>query len=134
MKSKSQSIHQIRAIATHQSSSLNKKRMKLMKGICYNLMMSWFQTWGYERSRLIPKSLRSLLLKMFFLTLMRLKKSQKRMITILITIKSPSLWNSKLLLDKIIQVICLIFWTSLHSTESHHRWSKAENLRLGKQA
>ena len=44
-----------------------------------------------------------------FLNLMRLKKSQKRMITILITIKFPSLGNSKLLLEKIIQVICFIF-------------------------
>ena len=47
--------------------------------------------------------------EVFFLTLMRLKKSQKRMITILITVKSPSLGNLKLLLEKIIQVICFIF-------------------------
>ena len=45
----------------------------------------------------------------FLLILMRLKKSQKRMITILITIKSPSLGNLNLLLDKIIQAICFIF-------------------------
>ena len=56
-----------------------------------------------------------------FLTLMRLKKSQKRMITILIKIKSLSLGNLKLLLEKIIQVICFIFLMSLHSTESHHQ-------------
>ena len=32
-----------------------------------------------------------------------------------------TLGNLKLLLEKIIQVICFIFWTSLHSTEIHHQ-------------
>ena len=32
-----------------------QKRMKLKKGNCCNLMISWFPTWGYESSRLIPK-------------------------------------------------------------------------------
>ena len=86
-----------------------QKRIKLMKGICYNLMMSCFLTSEFESSRLIPKSLRSLLLRKFYLTLMRLKKSIKRMMTILITIKSPSLGNSKLLFEKTIQVIYFIF-------------------------
>ena len=59
--------------------------------------------------------------KKFFLILMRLKKNHNRIMKILITIKSPSLINSKLLLAKLIQVICSIFWTSLFSTESHHQ-------------
>ena len=37
-----------------------------------------------------------------------------------------SLINSKLLLVKIIQVVCSTFWTNLYSTESHHqiKWSR----------
>ena len=98
-----------------------QKRMKLMKG---NMLQSddvMVPNMRVRKFQIDPKNLRSLLLTKFFLTLMRLKKSQERMITILITIKSPSLGNSKLLLDKIIQAICFIFWTSLHSTEIHHQ-------------
>ena len=38
----------------------------------------------------------------------------------------PSLRNSKLLIDKIIQVICSLFWRNLHSTVNHHqtKWSR----------
>ena len=43
-----------------------QKRIKLMKRICYNLMMLWFPTWEYESSRLISKSLRSLMLTNFY--------------------------------------------------------------------
>ena len=47
--------------------------------------------------------------------------------------QSRLLGNSKLLLEKIIQVKWTIFWMSLISTESHHHWSKIVNFRLRKQ-
>ena len=97
-----------------------QKRMKLMKG---NILQSDDVMVPNMKVRKLQIDLQKF--EKFFLTLMRLKKSQKRMITILITIlitiKSPSLGNLKLLLEKIIQAICFIFWTSLHSTEIHHQ-------------
>ena len=104
----------------------SKQKMKLIKG---NMLQSdhvMVSNMRVRKFQIDPKSLRSLLQTKFLLTLMRMKKSQMKMITILIMIKFPSLGNLKLLLEKIIQVICFIFWTSLHSTEVIIRRSKAE--------
>ena len=66
------------------------------------------------------KSLTSVLLIKFIRTLMRLKKSHKRMMTILITIKTFTR-KFKIIACKNNSNKCSIFLASLYSTESIHQ-------------
>ena len=99
MNSKSQSIHQIRATATHQSPTLKKNRtnendiLQSDDVMIFSMIVRNFQIDPQKFDKFAA-------LEVFFQTLKKLKRSTKRTMTILITIKSPSLINSKLLLEK----------------------------------
>ena len=105
---------------------VSKQKMKLMKGNMLQADDVLIPNIRFRKFQIDPQKFERFAAQKVFLILMRLKKNQNRMMTMMIYDQVSSLINSKLLLAKIIQVICSIFWTSSYSKESHHqmKWCK----------